>query len=258
MDSADSFSSEYNAEMERMFLFPHPGGNGATATPLLHRLFCNLVPLEGPRGPSSLLFPLGVLENRTSLLPPLEGRRGPSSHSNLPPLEGPRGPSSLRRLQCHHLRLPRHRLQCHHLSPCRPVRPARPARPVGPLSRPMTGRHGRPPELRHHRCLPPGRPPELFSGLLGRRPLRGRPLRGRPLDLLRLPCRRCFSHGRPPELPRFGLWCRQPPGRSPELFFGTVVCLVLFGFLFLVSGLCLFLSSDQPGVFIFRFALSPA
>ncbi|XP_025755628.1 uncharacterized protein LOC112842687 [Oreochromis niloticus] len=140
MDPADSFSAEYYAELERMFRFPHPEGNGATATPLLRHLSSYL---EGLRGPSGLhlLFPLGVLENRTSLCSP--------------PLEGPRGPSSLRRLQ--RLRLPRRHL----------VRPARPARPVRPLSGPMTGRprrHGRPPVLlRRRRCLPPGRPPELFS-----------------------------------------------------------------------------------------------
>ncbi|CAI5636616.1 unnamed protein product [Oreochromis niloticus] len=130
-----------------VFRFPHPEGNGATATPLLRHLSSYLFLLEGLRGPSGLhlLFPLGVLENRTSLCSP--------------PLEGPRGPSSLRRLQ--RLRLPRRHL----------VRPARPARPVRPLSGPMTGRprrHGRPPVLlRRRRCLPPGRPPELFFWTLG-------------------------------------------------------------------------------------------
>ncbi|XP_025754120.1 vegetative cell wall protein gp1-like [Oreochromis niloticus] len=62
--------------------------------------------------------------------------------------------------------------------PARPARPVRPARPFWPLSKPMIGhprRRGRPPDLlRRRRCLPPGRPPELFSGLLGRRPP-GRP-----------------------------------------------------------------------------------
>ncbi|XP_076743025.1 uncharacterized protein LOC143419573 [Maylandia zebra] len=78
--------------------------------------------------------------------------------------------------------------------PARPARPVRPARSV----RPMTGRrcrHGQPPGLRRHRCLLPGRPPELFSGLLDHQP-----------------------PGRPPDLPGFGLLCRQPPGRPPELF----------------------------------------
>ncbi|XP_025754832.1 basic proline-rich protein-like [Oreochromis niloticus] len=68
-----------------------------------------------------------------------------------------------------------------------PVRPARLALPVRPLSGPMIGRprrRGRPPDLlRRRRCLPPGRPPELFFGLLGRHPP------GRPPEL----CVNCFS-----------------------------------------------------------------
>ncbi|XP_025999029.1 uncharacterized protein LOC113006963 [Astatotilapia calliptera] len=66
-------------------------GHSDIAPTFSSHLFCNLVLLEGPRGPSGLhlLVPLGVLENRSSRLEsPLEGLSGP--FSLLSPLEGPR------------------------------------------------------------------------------------------------------------------------------------------------------------------------